>query len=297
MQCCFEEGLLKLSISEPQIIKLLADGKNALIIYICAYGEEKTDKISGFLQNETELENQFECAASYIYPAKVYVENAVFYYPSVVKLGKVYLASSVYSGQYSGKNKVRVNGEYYIAIEEFIGNGNFKNCVYDASLGIIRVTPVSDGDSYAVKNFKNCSSAVGSVALDDGATFERISEGYVGIYAELTDHTLLTAKCLKLSVDLVMSGSDVGVPISISIVCRKANGDIKVVSNVVTRCYKTLKNNIQYFDLTSFNDVYEGCYLVISTEADSGISISAENITLMEYKSSGFADNEFNPFD
>ncbi len=297
----FKDGVLKITVTEPQILRICYDGAagKTLTVYVGEKDVASAKSIGDFMNSEDALASLIyssEADVKYICPGKVILASTVAYYPAYVKGSKAYLNSSLYDGSYDGKNKIKINGEYYILSDEFSGNGSFGECSYDASAGILRIAAEAKSGAVDVEGYVRCNDSAKAEVTTSSVSFESVSDGFTGVIAEIAEAGLFTEDCLRFEADMVMTGSDIGVPLTLSIIGYNSRGETDVITTVDTRCYKNVKNNVQYLDLSLNDDVYERYYLVISSDTESGVSITVSGASLQAYKSPEFGDNEFNPF-
>ncbi len=296
----FYEGVLSVAVDQAQIIKVVFDDSVGKTLYIfVGYKNSLTPfDIENLLDSgiNTVTKEGDNGYANYTYPLKTVIDNNLVYYPAVYSRGNAYLSSDLYNGVYDGNDAVSLKGDIFIPIDSFAGNGYFTSASYDNDLGTIKL--VSNKASYStIAGFK---SAAGSELTENGEfisfhnTDESVSKG---IFARITETSLMNCGCLKLTSRSSMTGMASGAKLRIAVVGYNAQGETDIISEDDARAYGKSCETAYYFDISSVECAYEDFYIVIIIEEAPEVTVTMSNIKLEVFEiSSKLGDNEFNPF-
>ena len=297
----FSDGVLSVTVSEPQTLKVVFDGAEgkSIIVFIGKKGSDTADTASMAVIGDV-TGNKTIGEAEFICPVKINVDSTVVYYPAIVMRSVAYITENAYVGDYNGTDAVVVDGDIYIPVSAFSGNGNIVSAAYDKNLGLIKLKTKSVDGSVDISGFKAVHEAVTSVTFTENAvSFKNTSPSVSinGIITEIDIEALMSADCLRLTSAITMAEKDSAAHLDLSIIGYNDLGETDIIAKASARAYRKTYDTTVYFDISGLDGVYENYYLVIVCDEVPGVVITLDGTQLSVFDvSADLGDNEFNPF-
>lgn len=291
----FANKSLNISVSKPQILKVVFDSSDAktLIIFVGDADTYSPNEITETLNNGISFDESTVKSenVSLVSPIKLCYGNIVSYVPYIVKNGEPYVARKAYEGDYSGSGSVIFEGCEYLPISAF------ENSVYDSQKGILYISSESDVEEVIFTSFiplnDNSDISISGGAFSLSAKSDTDAFGAI---APIGNSNIYRAEILKFTADLQMTGNDKGVPIKISIIGYNDKGDADVIGSATVRAYEKEYATSSYLETAIAEEVYEGICFVVSCDATNATIDMVDPALEVFNISTGFGDNEINPF-
>lgn len=277
----FENGKLKITVSEPQIIKVVFDNSNEITIGAGTTADQTAESAaSGILPTEYTSISAINTAKNKIIIGKhaFYTENGV-----ISVGGELFVDESVCAvlGK-SGEELVKAEkyGVTYISVSDLGGS-------VDSGSGEIYFEPSRNRITDLVFASANENS---SVAISQGfMSVTALSDGVASAMASVSDISyneslMFTSDC----------SADAAVPTEFTIAAVRDDGSVCAVKHTV-KCGGTKLPVQTYFDMTKIGK-YDRLYIIVSFEKNKCDVISLRDYSLEAFTSPGYGDNEFDPF-
>ncbi len=280
-EAVFEGGELKITLSEPQIIKVVFDKTNGITIGAGTDADYTAEKaLSDILLPEYKSISAKNTVKNKIVVGKhfIYTENGTINVGGEMFVDESICASLGKSSE--GLRKTEKYGATYVSVKDLGGT-------VDSSVGKIcfeiSKDKITDLAFVAANENSNVSFSSGAVLVT------ALSDGKAGVTADISGITFDDSLAFG-----AYYGVNTTVPVEIAVAAAGADGNTRIVKHTVV-CNGTKLPNTVYFDMTD-TDEYDRLYLVVSFNGSDCGGVTVGGYALGAFASPGYGDNEFDPF-